>query len=290
VIVLYAPWIPNALYQAAHTGAPWSKAPSLAALASVPARILGEVAEVAVFLAAGAGVLTLLRTRGPLGRATASLLAIAVLTIVLAWLGSQVSPAWANRYLAAGIAPFLLLAAAGFANAGRLGLVGLALVAVLWAIDGAPAQKSNVREVAESIAPSLRPGDLVVATQPEQVPVLHYYLPDGLRYATLTGAVRDTGVTDWRDGVERLEATSAPRDLRPLLDAMRPGQRLALVVPTIYAIGRWSAPWTRLVRLRSEEWLQYVSNDPRFGLTAIEPPSPFPASPNPVRARVYLKR
>jgi mannosyltransferase len=290
VVVLYAPWIPNALYQAAHTGAPWSKAPSLAALASVPARILGEVAEVAVFLAAGAGVLTLLRTRGPLGRATASLLAIAELTIVLAWLGSQVSPAWANRYLAAGIAPFLLLAAAGFANAGRLGLVGLALVAVLWAIDGAPAQKSNVREVAESIAPSLRPGDLVVATQPEQVPVLHYYLPDGLRYATLTGAVRDTGVTDWRDGVERLETTSAPRDLRPLLDAIRPGQRLALVVPTIYAIGRWSAPWTRLVRLRSEEWLQYVSNDPRFGLTAIEPPSPFPASPNPVRARVYLKR
>jgi hypothetical protein len=71
---------------------------------------------------------------------------------------------------------------------------------------------------------------------------------------------------------------------------MRPGQRLALVVPTIYSIGRWSAPWTRLVRLRSEEWLQYVSNDPRLGLTAIEPASPFPASPNPVRARVYLKR
>ena len=47
VVLLYAPWIPNTLYQAAHTGAPWSKAPSLAALASVPARILGEVAEVA---------------------------------------------------------------------------------------------------------------------------------------------------------------------------------------------------------------------------------------------------
>jgi hypothetical protein len=289
-LLLYAPWIPNTLYQAAHTGAPWSKAPSLAALASVPARMLGEVAEVAVLLAAGAGVLALLRTRGAPGRATAALLAIAVLTIVLAWIGSQVSPAWANRYLAAGIAPFLLLAAAGFAHAGRLGLVGLALVAVLWAIDGAPTEKSNVREVAQSIAPSLRPGDVVVATQPEQVSVLEYYLPDGLRYATLTGPVRDTGVTDWRDGVERLEATSPERDLQPVLDAMRPGQRLALVVPTIYAIGRWSAPWTRLVRLRSEEWLQHVSNDPRFGLTAIEPASPFPASPNPVRARVYLKR
>ena len=288
--LLYAPWIPNTLYQAAHTGAPWSKAPSLAALASVPARMLGEVAEVAVFLAAGAGVVALLRAGGPRARAGAALLGIAVLTIVLAWIGSQLSPAWANRYLAAGVAPFLLLAAAGFAYAGRLGLVGLALVAVLWAIDGAPDEKSNVRAVAQSIAPSLRPGDLVVATQPEQVSVLDYYLPDGLRYATLTGPVRDAGVTDWRDGVERLRATTPQRDLAPLLDSLEPGRRLALVVPTIYSVGPWSAPWTELVRLRSEEWLQFVSNDARFGLIAIEPESPFPASPHPVRARVYLKR
>jgi mannosyltransferase len=290
VVLLYAPWLPNALYQAAHTGAPWSKAPSLAALVSVPARILGEVAEVAVFLAAGSGIVTLLRRRGAPRRTVIALLMIALLTIVLAWIGSQLSPAWANRYLAAAVAPFLFLAAAGFAHAGRLGLVGLALVAVLWAVDGAPSEKSNVREVAESIAPSLRPGDLVVATQPEQVSALHYYLPDGLRYATLTGPVPDTGVTDWRDGVERLRATSAERDLAPLLDSLEPGQRLALVVPQIYAVGRWSAPWTEQVRLRSEEWLQHVSNDPRLGLTAVEPADPFPSSPNPVRAMVYLRR
>lgn len=289
-VLLYAPWLPTALYQATHTGAPWSKSPSLAALASVPARILGEVAEVAVFLAAGAGIVALTALRDARSRAVLALLLIAVLTIVLAWIGSQLSPAWANRYLAAGFAPFLFLAAAGFAHAGRLGLVGLALVAVLWAIDGAPSEKSNVRDVATAIAPSLRPGDLVVATQPEQVSVLDYYLPEGLRYATLTGPVRDTGVTDWRDGVERLRATSAERDLAPLLDSLEPGQRLALVVPQIYAIGRWSAPWTELVRLRSEEWLQHVSNDPRLGLTAVEPADPFPSSPNPVRAQVYLRR
>jgi hypothetical protein len=289
-IVLYAPWLPNALYQAAHTGAPWSKAPSLAAFASVPARILGEVAEVAVFLAAGSGVLALARRRGPGGRAVVALLLIAVLTILLAWVGSQVSPAWANRYFAADVAPLLLLAAAGFAHAGRLGLVGLALVAVLWAIDGAPSEKSNVRDVAESIGPSLRPGDLVVATQPEQISALAYYLPGRLRYATLTGPVRDTGVTDWRDGVERLRATSPERDLAPLLDSLEAGQRLALVVPQVYAVDRWAAPWTKLVRLRSEEWLQFVSNDPRLGLIAVEPAEPFPSSPNPVRAQVYLRR
>lgn len=288
--LLYLPWVPTALYQAAHTGAPWSRAPGLGHLASVPARIYGEAAEIAVFLAAGAGVWALLRGRGPATRATAALLGIAVGTFALAWLGSQLSPAWATRYLAVGVAPFLLLAAAGFAHAGRLGLVGLAVVAVLWAIDGAPDEKSNVREVAEAIGPSLRPGDLVVATQPEQVPVLDYYLPDGLRYATLTGPVADVGVTDWRDGVERLRAATPERDLAPLLDRLEPGRRLALVVPTVYSLGRWSAPWTELVRLRSEEWLQFVSNDRRLGLVAIVPPDPFPASPTPVRARVYLKR
>jgi mannosyltransferase len=290
VLLLYAPWIPNTLYQAAHTGAPWSRTPSLAALASVPARMLGEVAEVAVLLAAGAGVVALLRVRDARRRAVIALLAIGMLTIVLAWIGSQLSPAWANRYLAAAIAPFVLAAAAGFAGAGRLGLAGLALVAVLWAIDGAPAEKSNVRDVTESIGPSLRPGDLVVTTQPEQVPVLDYYLPDGLRFATLTGELRDTGVTDWRDGVERLQATSAARDLAPLLDSLEPGQRVVVVVPQVYELNRWSAPWTELVRERSEEWLQFVSNDPRLGLTAVEPAAPFPASPSPVRAQVYLRR
>ena len=35
---------------------------------------------------------------------------LAVLTVALAWTLSQVSPAWANRYLAIALPPFLLLA------------------------------------------------------------------------------------------------------------------------------------------------------------------------------------
>jgi hypothetical protein len=290
-LLLYAPWIPTTLYQTAHTGAPWAKPPSLAALGMVPGRLVGEQAEIALFLGAGVGIAALLgRRTTSTARAALALLVVAVLTIVIAWLTSQLSPAWATRYLAVGLAPFLLLSAAGLAHAGRLGLIALLLVAALWAADGPPARKSNVRDVAEAIAPALRPGDLVVSTQPEQVAVLHYYLPAGLRYATLTGPVPDVGVTDWRDGVERLRATSAERDLRPLLDRLPGGRRLVLVQPTIYALGRWSAPWTELVRLRSEEWGQYLGNDPRFGVTQVEPASPFPSSPSPVRATVYLKR
>jgi mannosyltransferase len=255
--------------------------------------MLGKFAQVALLLAGGAGVVALLSRRGgrlsPAGRVAACLLAIAVLTVVLAWLGSQVSPAWANRYLAVGVAPLLLVAAAGLANAGRLGVAGLVVAAALAAGNTPPDDKSNVRDVAEAIAPSLRPGDLVVSTQPEQVSVLAYYLPEGLRYATLTGPVEDTGVTDWRDGPERLAATSARRDLAPLLDELEPGQRLVLVQPIIFDIRRWQAPWTELVRKRSEEWHQHLTNDRRFAVSAIEPPAPPDLRPNPVRATVSVK-
>ena len=149
VVLLYVPWIPTALYQAAHTGAPWSQ---------------GAVARRAR-LGPGADArrgrrgrrlprrrrrrVALLRTRGaarPRDRLRCS--ASPCSRSCSPGSARRSSPAWANRYLAAGVAPFLLLAAAGFAHAGRLGLVGLALVAVLWAIDGAPDEKSNVRDVA----------------------------------------------------------------------------------------------------------------------------------------------
>ena len=292
-LVLYLPWVPTTLYQVAHTGAPWSEAPSVVALLGSLGQMVGQFAQIALILAAGAGFGTLFARRGgelsPAARAAASLLAIGALTVVLAWLSSQLSPAWANRYLAVGVAPLLLAASAGLAHAGRLGIAGLIVAAALSAGDTAPDDKSNVRDIADAIAPSLRPGDVVVSTQPEQVPVLAYYLPDGVRFATLTGAVSDTGVTDWRDGPERLGATSAQRDVKPLLDRLRPGQRLALVQPIFFDVRRWHAPWTRLVRLRSGEWSQYMGNDSRFGVAAMEPVMPTERRPNAVQATVYVK-
>jgi mannosyltransferase len=292
-LVLYLPWVPTTLYQAAHTGAPWAESPPVVALLAAPGHMLGKFAQIALILAAGAGLGNLWSRRGaalsPGGRAAACLLAIGVLTVTLAWTLSQVSPAWANRYLAAGVAPLLLVGAGGLANAGRLGIAALIVAAALAAGDTAPDDKSNVRDIADAIGPSLRAGDLVVSTQPEQVSVLAYYLPHGVRFATLTGPVRDTGVTDWRDGPDRLAATSAQRDLAPLLDRLRPGQRLALVEPIFADVRRWQAPWTELVRLRSGEWTQYMSNDARFGVAATEPTPPIERRPNAVEATVYVK-
>ena len=288
--ILYLPWVPTTLYQAAHTGAPWADAPAFSSLLGVPGVLLGNMPQIVLLICAGAGLLALAqRPLSQHGRVAAVLVILAVLTPTIAWLLSQASPAWANRYLAVALPPFLLLAAGGLAHARRLGFVGLALVVIMWAQDAAPVEKSNVRAIAHNIGPSLAPGDLIISTQPETVPVLHYYLPDGLRYATLTGALTEVGVWDWRDGVQRLEATSAERDLKPVIDALPVGARVVLVEPITWTLNRWRAPWTKLVRIRSKEWSQFLSNDPRLKVSSVQPANFTPPRPNPVQATVMVK-
>ncbi len=70
--------------------------------------------------------------------------------------------------------------------------------------------------------------------------MLHHYLPPGLRYATLTGYVKDVGVTDWRDGVERLQREL--RGARPQADpgrAARPASGSCWSTPIIFNMDRW---------------------------------------------------
>ena len=73
-------------------------------------------------------------------------------------------------------------------------------VAVVWLMSGPPPIKSNVRTVVDRVAPSIRPGDLVVSTQPEQVPALYRYLPAGRRlparrWGSSPTRARPTGAT-----------------------------------------------------------------------------------------------
>ncbi len=143
--MLYLPWIPTTLYQAAHTGAPWADPPAFDSLLGVPGVLLGRMPQIVLLICAGAGLLALVkRPLSERGKVALCLAIIAVLTPTIAWLLSQASPAWANRYLAVALPPFVLLAAGGLASARRLGLVGLVLVVIMWAQDAAPVEKSNV--------------------------------------------------------------------------------------------------------------------------------------------------
>jgi MFS family permease len=290
VALLYAPWVPTLLFQAAHTGAPWAKPPTLEHLTLVPGHLLGRAEVPLLILAVAVAIAGGLR-RHPHWRAFATLLGVFAGTILIAWLMSLVSPAWATRYLAIGLPPLLLATAAAVAHAGRAGVVALALAAVGSLAVAGPPTKSNVANVAAEVAPGLRAGDLVISTQPEQAPNLAYYLREvpGLRWATIFGPLTELGVTDWRDGVKRMERLTPERDLAPLLDALPRGARVVLVQPEIYNLDRWSAPWTKMVRIRSNQWLSWMLNDPRFRVTAVRPEEFDPPAPNPVRATVFLK-
>jgi mannosyltransferase len=290
IFVLYLPWLPTLAFQVRHTGAPWANAPNFEDLYTAPQDLLGLTGQYLLLVAGGAGLATLGR-RHRETRAALVLGVTAVVVLVVPWLLSQANPAWSLRYTAVAVGPLLVLAALGTARAGWTGVAAVALVALVWMATGAPATKSNVHSVAAAIVPSLHPGDTVISTQPEQVPVLHYYLHsvDDLHYATLFGPLADLGVTDWRDGTAHLQRTSLSRDLSPVLNTVRPGQRVALVTPDFSILGRWKAPWSALVRARSIAWEDAMRRDPRFRVVTVEPPNPVRRA-NEVRATVFARQ
>ena len=211
-------------------------------------------------------------------------------TLLLAWGFSQVSPAWAHRYLAALLGPLLPLFGLGLARAGRQGLAAFAIVAIVWGIQQPFDDKSNAEGVMRSAGTQLSRGDLVISTHPEQIPVLRYYLPPGLLYADPLGPVTDPRVMDWRDALPRLERATPELTLAPELARVPPGGRVLLVRPIIGEGIEWDAPWTELVRARSAEWSSALARNRRFERVAVIPRLYPETLPRGVRAVLYEKR
>jgi hypothetical protein len=206
----------------------------------------------------------------------APLAVAAALPPVLGWLMSQGNPAWTLRYLAVVVAPAFLLAAVGLARAGRAGAVVVAAVALLWAATPIPPSTSDTAAIAAGARPLLRAGDLVVSTAPGQVPVLAYYLPRSLRFASAFGPVADPGVADWRDALAHLRRTSVRGQLLPLLDRVPPGGAVLLVTPAPHAD---PTPWARGVRARATDEEAALLADPRFAAVAALPAGLTDAQP-----------
>jgi mannosyltransferase len=201
---------------------------------------------------------------------------VAVAPILIAWAASQVSPAWDSRYLAVILAPVLMLAAAGLARTGRIGIAALAVVAVLWLPRGGPVSGSDAFQLGRAASPRLRAGDLVVVTAFAQVPVVAHYLPSGVRYATPLGALRDPRVVDWRDAGERF---ARARLRRALLDRVGVGSRLLLVVPVAWDDRSAQTALGREERRLSGAYEQALLRDARFSLVATVPRR-YPALPS----------
>jgi hypothetical protein len=121
----------------------------------------------------------------------------------------------------------------------------------------------------------------VVVTQPEQVPVLHRYLPAGVAYLTPLGAPADPSMTDWRDALRRVRRASARRVLVPRLRALAPGRRAVLVAP----VTRSRSPWARAARRRTREWRAVLRAELKsLGATSRPDPARFRST---VRAEIF---
>jgi hypothetical protein len=291
--LLYLPWLPTLLYQAQHTGAPWALPPILWSFTQGGYFIVGgRGAAVAILLGAGAGLLAI-RNSGLSDRRTriavVSLAVLGVGTVVLAWLYSKHTPAWAFRYLAVVVGPLLLLAGLGMARGAKLGLVTLLLVSSFWVLDPHTSlldAKSNVASAAAKIAASDNPNTWVISTQPEQVPTLSYYLPKVTHFETPLGPVSDPRVVDWRNALGRFEHGSVHHTLVPMLRQLRPGQRLALVEPVRFT----KAPrWMDLIYTNSYYWSRYLQRDPHLKLMGVFAPYAYEVG-LPVRVTLYSVR
>lgn len=297
IAVLYLPWVPTLLYQAGHTGAPWSTAPSLIDLPGALAEVLGGAGPaVALLLAGGSGAVALWALRRGAGQPseqarTVTALGLMILAaLALAFVVSQISPGWTLRYFAALIGPLILLAGGVLARAGNLGLVTVALIAGLWLHPPTTAvnNKSNVHHVAVLLQGRVAPGDIVVSTHPEQVPVAHFYFPKGLRWASGMGWFPDTGIFDWRDALHRYRAAKPRVVANRFIKALKPGQQLVLLQP-ILRTASWIAPWTKLVKQRSKQWERVLNADPRLSREAAVPHLGHSRLPHGVRVVLYSR-
>ncbi len=275
--ILYLPWLPNFLYQATHTAAPWDHSPRFGAPVQLSRNLLGgDRVTIALLLAAVIGVAELFtrsRRRGRDATVLWTLIALPAATLLLAWLASQITPAWVPRYFAPVLAAIMLLAAFGCSRAGVVGIVAIC-ASVIFLINPAsytPSYKSNVRDISGEMTPYLHPGDLVISAQPEQVPLTWYYLPQGLRYASTIGPVADPSYMNWVHALDRLKKADPQATLAPLLASLKPGQQILYVRPLTEGVQNWAAPWTSLVRRVGAQWGSLLAADPHLREVAVAP-------------------
>ena len=269
--ILFIPWVPNLLYQAAHTAAPWSKPPRWGTPILISRSVLGGDRVTVVLLAGAvaglAGLFARRMRRTPEAVALWTLIVLTLATLAVAWIASQANPAYVPRYFAPVVASILLIAAFGCSRAGALGwvAVGLSCVFLINPASSAPPRKSNMADISGEMSPLLHPGDLVVVGQPEQTTLAWYYLPAGLHFANTIGSVADPTYMNWVDAKKRLENADPARVLDPLVASLTPGQQLLYVRPLTEGNQNWSAPWTQLVRRRSAQWGAILQADADAG-------------------------
>ncbi|MGO9751149.1 MAG: glycosyltransferase family 39 protein [Solirubrobacteraceae bacterium] len=276
--VLFAPWLPNFLYQATHTAAPWDTPPRFGAPIQLSRQVLGGD-RAAILLVGGALIglagLMLRRARRTIdAKLMWVLILVPTATLVLGWLSSQITPAWVPRYFAPVVGSILLLIAFGLARAGVVGLIALVLSVAFLAnqVSYSAKYKSDMRIVGSEMGLLLHHDDLVIVGQPEQTPLADYYLPGGLRFANTSGGkVADPTYMNWVGALDRIESPDWLATEIRLINSVKPGQQLLFIRPLTEGAQNWQAPWTIMVRRRSAQWGAIIDGDRQLVPVAAAP-------------------
>jgi uncharacterized membrane protein len=278
--ILYAPWLPTLASQAKHTGAPWATRPMFDELIfGTGVTIGGRGPSVALALAAGLAISAMASSRRLRElRTVRTLLILFAGTVLFAFVASQLSPAWAQRYLAVALGPLLLFAAATLVNAERLGLWALAIFITICALPQSVhlTDPGDEKVVAQQVRGYIQPGDLVIVTHPERVPIMRHYLGPQFRYADLFGPVKDPQIMDWRDALDRMKQVRYRKQLESELASVPLHRHVLMVRPIVdKKANSWDAPWTHRVAIFSIHWARAINRDPRFRPVKA---APFPWS------------
>ena len=202
--ILFLPWLPNFIYQATHTAAPWDSSPRFGAPVQLSRDLLGgDRVTVALLIGAVIGLADLFKRGAPSRRLRTAMWALIVLPARHAGPrldrfadhpGLGLALLRADRWARCCCWPHS-------ASRGRGSSAGWSSApASIFLANPAsftPKYKSDMRDVGGEMAPLVHPGDLVVVGQPEQVPLAWYYLPGGLRYANTIGPIADPRYMDW---------------------------------------------------------------------------------------------
>jgi hypothetical protein len=233
----FLPWLPTFLFQAAHTGAPWSDRPDLEALLRTPQYWGGGPTPGRVVLALLIVPLAWWAARrGP--RLVRPLLGVVLLTLAMAWAQTAaLGGAYTGRYTAVVVG--LLAVAVGLgavALPGRWPVAALGAIVLVGAATGVPAagvQRASAADIAAAFTTAAAPGDVLVYC-PDQLgpPVARAIGDDGYRqvvYPTLEPPL----LVDWVDYASRNEAAS-PSSVAAQVDALAGSRQLFVLKASGY--------------------------------------------------------
>ena len=231
--VLFLPWVPIFLFQAAHTGTPWVRPPKPVGLLDTLETWTGGntlAGGVLLLLLVGFALLALVGRRTadgvtlgrPLNPVGSVLVLVALGTLLLGLaLALLTSAGYAPRYSSVAVVPFLLAAALGSAALpprARTIAVGVAVVCGLLGSAQLPLshKRTQAAKVAKPLRAGLAPGDLVVYCPDQNGPAVSRLLPPGtdqVVYPTLGAPER----VDWVDYAERNAKASPTEFARTVL-------------------------------------------------------------------------